>query len=130
MPPDNSAAVAPGTDVGFPQNGPASGAAIVRSSATAFLLSEIGTYEVMFQVSVTEPGQLLLTLNGVDLGYTAVGRAGRTAQIVGIALVTATVANSVLTVRNPAGNSEALTITPSAGGERQVSAHLVIKKLA
>jgi len=35
-----------------------------------------------------------------------------------------------LTVRNPAGNATALTITPSAGGTRAVSAHLVIMQLA
>ena len=30
-------------------------------------MAEIGTYQVLFQVSVTEPGQLILTLNGEDL---------------------------------------------------------------
>lgn len=89
-------------------------------------MAQIGTYQVLFQVSVTEPGQLILTLNGVDLAYTVVGRATRTSQIVGIALVTTTVINSILTVRNPAGNSTALGITPLAGGTRPVSAHLTI----
>lgn len=37
-------------------------------------------------------------------------------QIVGIAIVTTTSINSILTVRNPADNSTALTITPLAGG--------------
>lgn len=35
----------------------------------------------------------------------------------------------VLTVRNPAGNAAALTITPLAGGTRPVSAHLVITQI-
>jgi len=43
-----------------------------------------------------------------------------------MAIVTTTVINSILTVRNPAGNSTALTITPLAGGTRPVSAHLVV----
>lgn len=36
---------------------------------------------------------------------------------------------SILTVRNPADNSTALTITPNAGGTNPVSAHLVITQI-
>ncbi len=126
MPPDNAATVAPGTDVAFPQDGPNSGTGIARINATSFDLGEIGDYQILFQVSVTEAGQLILTLNGADLAYTVVGRATGTSQIVGMAIVSTTVINSVLTVRNPAGNAAALTITPLAGGPRSVSAHLVI----
>ena len=127
MPPDNAATVAPGTDVDFPRDGPNSGTGIVRATADSFTLSAIGTYQVLFQV--TEARQLILTLNGADLAYTVVGRATGTSQIVGTALVQTTVNNSVLTVRNPAGNATALTITPLAGGTRPVSAHLVITRL-
>jgi hypothetical protein len=130
MPPDNTATVAPGTDVSFPQDGPTSGTTIIRVNAISFNLAAIGTYQVLFQVSVTEAGQLILTLNGGDLAYTVVGRATGTSQIVGIALVQTSVINSILTVRNPAGNSTALTITPLAGGTRSVSAHLTITQLA
>jgi hypothetical protein len=130
MPPDNAATVAPNTDVSFPQDGPISGTAITRINASSFNLSAIGTYQVLFQVNVNEAGQLILTLNGADLAYTVVGRATGTSQIVGMALVQTTVINSVLTVRNPAGNSTALTITPLAGGTRSDSAHLVIMQIA
>jgi len=129
MPPDNAATVAPGTDVSFPQDGPTSGTAITRTGPSTFNLLTMGTYLVLFQVSVDEAGQLILTLNGADLAYTVVGRATGTSQIVGTALVQTTVNNSVLTVRNPAGNATALTITPLAGGTRPVSAHLVIIRL-
>jgi len=129
MPPDNSATVAPGTDVSFPQDGPNSGAEIVRAGADSFILTEIGVYQVLFQVSVTEPGQLILTLNGADLAYTVAGRATGTSQIVGMAIVETTITGSVLTVRNPDGTAAALTITPLAGGTRPVSAHLVIVRL-
>ena len=129
MPPDNAATVAPGTDVSFPQNGPNSGTGIARSGPSSFNLAEIGTYQVLFQVSVTEPGQLILTLNGEDLAYTVAGRATGTSQIVGMAIVETTSINSVLTVRNPEGTAEALTITPLAGGTRPVSAHLVITQI-
>jgi len=130
MPTDNAATVAPGTDVSFPQDGPTSGTSILRAGPDSFTLADIGTYQVLFQVSVTEAGQLILTLNGEDLPYTVVGRATGTSQIVGIALVETTAVNAVLTVRNPAGTADALTITPLAGGTRPVSAHLTITQLA
>lgn len=82
------------------------------------------------QVSVDEAGQLLLTLNGSEVAYTVVGRATGTSQIIEMALITTSTSNSVLTVRNPAGESTALTITPLAGGTDPVSAHLVILQLA
>ena len=129
MPPDNAATVAPGTDVSFPQDGPNSGTGIVRSGPSSFTLGPIGTYQVLFQASVTEPGQLILTLNGADLAYTVAGRAPGASQIVGIAIVETTSVNSVLTVRNPEGTAEALTLTPLAGGTRPVSAHLTITQL-
>ena len=129
MPGDNAATVAPGTDVSFPQDGANSATGIVRNSGSSFTLSQVGTYQVFFNVPVTEPGQLVLTLNGSDLEYTVVGRATGTTDIVGMSIITTTQANSVLTVRNPAGNAEALTITPFAGGTRPVSAHLIIIQL-
>lgn len=129
MPPDNADTVAPGTDVSFPQDGPNSGADILRAGADSFTLVQPGVYQVLFQVSVTEAGQLLLTLNGADLAYTVAGRATGTSQIVGMAMVETTAANSLLTVRNPDGTADALTITPLAGGTRPVSAQLIITRL-
>ena len=129
MPPDNAATVAPGTDVSFPQDGPNSGTGITRTGDDSFNLADIGTYQVLFQVSVTEAGQLELTLNGDALEYTVVGRATGTSQIIGTALVTTTSINSILTVRNPADKAAALTITPLAGGTEPVSAHLVILQI-
>jgi hypothetical protein len=127
MPGDNSATVGVGDPVQFPQDGPTNGI-ITRIDASHFLLPFTGTYKVLFQVSVNEPGQLQLTLNGVPLAYTTVGRATGTSQLVGTALVT-TVGPGVLEVINPVGNSTALTITLTAGGATSVSAHLVILRI-
>lgn len=129
MPGDNAATVAPGTDVSFPQDGPSDGVTILRAGDDSFTLTDIGIYQVLFQVSVTEAGQLILTLNGQDLPYTVAGRDTGSSQIVGMALVETTVTDSTLTVRNPEGTADALTITPAAGGTRPVSAHLVITRL-
>lgn len=129
MPADNATPVGVGEDVSFPQNGPTSNSTITRLSDNSFSLSEVGTYLVMFQVSVTEPGQLVLTLNDEEIPYSVVGRATGTSQIVETILITTTIATSTLTVRNPAANATALTITPNAGGNESVSAHLVIVQL-
>lgn len=128
MPGDNADTVAPGTAVDFPQDGPSSG--LIRSSASEFVLPAIGTYEIGWQVSVSEPGQLVLALNSVELAQTVVGRATGSSQIVGNTLITTTAVNSILSVRNPTGNAAALTITPIAGGTHPVSATLTIKRIS
>jgi hypothetical protein len=132
MPPDNAATVAPGAPVQFPQDGPTTGT-ITRLSASKFVLPSIGTYSVNFSVSVTEPGQLVLGLDSgsgvVELSYTVYGRATGTGQIAGDALVMTTAANSTVELRNPAGNTSALTITPLAGGAHPAVASIVIQQL-
>jgi hypothetical protein len=134
MPPDNAATVAVGGAVQFPQDGESSGnGSIVRAGLSTFLLADVGVYQVSFQVSVTEAGQLVLALNQgggfLEIQSTVVGRATGTSQIVETALVRTVVPNSVLEVRNPVSESTALTITPLAGGTNPVSAHLVILQL-
>ncbi|MBQ7875571.1 MAG: collagen-like protein, partial [Oscillospiraceae bacterium] len=129
MPPDNADTVAPGTDVDFPQDGANTGTGIARAGASSFTLADIGSYQILFEVAVTEAGQLVLTLNGAELPYAVFGRATGSSQIIGMAVVTTTAVNSVITVRNPAGTAAALTITPVAGGTESVSAHLVITRL-
>ncbi|MDQ3646255.1 MAG: hypothetical protein M3345_04890 [Actinomycetota bacterium] len=127
MPPDNATTVAAGEAVDFPQDGPQSGS-IVRLTASSFTLTEVGTYRVSFQVPVTESGQLVLRLDGVELAYTVVGRSTGTTQIVGESLVTTTAPSSVLEVVNPQSAFIALTITPLAGGTEPVSASLVVEQ--
>jgi len=46
MPPNNSATVAPGVDVSFPQDGTTS-TGITRVSNSSFNISEIGTYFII-----------------------------------------------------------------------------------
>jgi hypothetical protein len=133
MPSDNAATIAVGSAVLFPRTVPSSTIARLGVSPSQFTLPAIGTYQVTFQVSVDEAGQLVLgldpTTGASEIAYTVVGRATGTSQIVGTCLITTTSANEVLTVRNPTANSTALTITPKAGGADAVSAHLVIVRL-
>jgi len=118
----------------FPQNGPNSGSGIVRTGAGTFLLPAIGTYQISWQASIDEAGQLDLWLDpgtgAIEQSTTVAGRATGTNQIVNTVLITTTVPGTVLTVRNPSGNSPALTITPKAGGTHAVSGWLVIEQLA
>lgn len=128
MPSDNPAAVANGASILFPQDGPSSAlGGIVRTSSSTFNLANIGVYHITFQASVTEAGQIVLTLNSTTLPHTAVGRATGTNQIVGTAIVQTTAVNSILRVANSAPG--VLTLTPFAGGTQAVSAQLVIVRL-
>ena len=63
MPNDNSATIAPGSNIEFPNNGPNTHTIITRISASTFNLSNIGTYLIQFQVSIAEAGQQCITLN-------------------------------------------------------------------
>jgi hypothetical protein len=131
MPGDNSATVAPATPVLFPENGPSSsGTTITRLTAGTFNLGVIGTYEIFFQVSVTEPGQLIVVTNSAEVDRTRVGRNTGNTQIVENTLIITDVINTIIQINNPIGNSTALTITPNAGGAGAVSANLVIKQIA
>ena len=130
MPGDNAATIAVGADLNFPNDGPIYGSDISRLSANTFQLASVGLYQVMWQVSVDEPGQLIVHLNAAEVATTAAGRATGTNQIMGLCLINTVVPNAVLSIRNPAGNAAALTITPIAGGAHSVSAHLVITRLA
>ena len=49
--------VAPGTDVSFQQNGPIASTNIGCLGPSSFNLGPIGTYQILFRVSVTEAGQ-------------------------------------------------------------------------
>lgn len=124
MPGDNTATIAAGTLINFPTNGHSNGV-IIRSSANEFTLPDVGTYQVNWQVSVSEAGQLGLRLNGTLIASTVVGRATGTSQIVGNTIITTTIPNSLLGVVYPAGNTPALTITPTAGGNSAVTANLI-----
>jgi hypothetical protein len=130
MPGDNAASIAPGADLLFPQNGPTFGTDILRLGPSSFTLVSVGIYQVIFQVSITESGQLCIVLNAGQNAATVVGRATGTSQLVGFCLVQTTLPGSILSIRNPLGSPIALTVTPVAGGTNPVSAHLVITRLA
>jgi hypothetical protein len=129
MPGNNAATVAPDSAVKFPNLGTNSGTAIRLSTNSEILLEAIGVYMVTWLVSVDEPGQLMVEINGVGNSSSVFGRAAATSQIAGNILIATVTANSILRIVNPKGNSTALTITPIAGGTKAVSASLVILRI-
>jgi len=122
-----SPTIAPGTAINFPIDGPIFGSDIIRIDSSQFNLASIGIYQVFFQASITEPGQLSVALNNIPISI--VGRATGTNQITSLSLLQTTTINTILTIVNPVGETTALTLTPFAGGINQVSAHLVITRI-
>ena len=128
MPPDNAAPIAVGDFCHFAQNGINSGV-ISRASLSSFILPNIGIYEIMFNVCVAEAGQLVIDLNGNELPNTVFGRATGTTQIIGISLIETTSINSIVAIKNPLGNSTALTVVPLSGGTKSNVCNIIIKQL-
>jgi len=126
LPPDDEASIAPGEAVPFPRDGINSGTNITRLSDTEFGLLEPGIYLVQFQLPVQAQSQVVLTLDGVELPYTAVSG---TDTLTGVALVETTVATTVLTLSNPVQATNALTLSPGTGDAVPNAAHLVITQL-
>ena len=134
MPADNASTVAPGEAVSFPENGPRSHSRyITRVSETEFKLAKAGTYQILFQVGVSDSGQLVVAADSgsgfEELDYTLVGRNSSANQISEMCLVKTCKDDTVIRIQNPIGNSSSITITPDGGGSRAVSAHLVITRL-
>jgi hypothetical protein len=125
MPKDNAKPVPSEGEIEFPQDGAQQGK-IRRLGPGAFLLPTIGTYRVTFSVSISEPAQLQLVLDGKGLATAVYGRDTGMSQVVGDGLVTTTGSDSVLSVVN-AGPAD-ITLTPFAGGSLPVAASLVIEQ--
>ncbi len=129
MPTDNATAITPGTDVAFPQNGVIANTNITRTSDTEFLLNATGTYLVMWNATVTEAGQLVLTSNDTELLYTVVVTGNGLDELTGFTILNI-VTPTTITVRNPVNNTTDVTLTANAGGTAPVSAHLTIVQIA
>ena len=129
MPNDNSGNILPGENINFPLDGPIIGTDISRFSPNDFSILTVGYYQVLFQVSVSESGQLVVVLNGIEIPYTIVGKSNLMSQIVGMCCIYV-IQPSILNIRNPLNSLSSLEITPNAGGINPVSAHLLITRLA
>jgi hypothetical protein len=104
--------------------------AIPAVSDYYFTLAAVGVYSVYFAVPVTGLGQLAVSIGGVVLPYTRVGRNSGTNQIVGMYLITTVEPDSRLSI--VANGPFPVTITPYAGSvgfAQPTAAHLIITRL-
>jgi hypothetical protein len=128
---DYAATVAVGAPVPFPRNGPTVNGHAIRSgvSTTDFVVDATGVYEVSWQVGFSEASQLQLAVNAAPVANTCTTSGAGTQQNTNTVLVALT-AGDIVTVINPAGNSTALTVTPSDGALTHAQApNLSIKLL-
>ena len=129
MPTDNSGNIVAGADIAFPRTGSTSASDITLVTATTFKLGPIGTYKIECNVVISQPGQFVVTVNNVENAFTAAGGADLSGNhLSNSVIITTTVVDSIITIRNPVGNST-ITLAASAGGSLPTSAHLVITRL-
>jgi len=121
-----SPTIAPGTAINFPNDGPSFGTDIIRFDSSHFSLGP-GIYQIYFQASITEAGQLCIALNNIETSR-IVGRSTGTSQLMSFSLIQI-LANTLLSIVNPVTETTALTLTPFAGGTNQVFANIVISRI-
>jgi hypothetical protein len=113
-PTDYPAPIAVGASVPFPRDGPALG--ITRVDTSNFILPNIGTYEISFNLLTSEPGQLQLLLNGTALPETTSTNQIGGSGISGTFFITTNTINSVIAIINTLGSGHALTVIPASSG--------------
>jgi hypothetical protein len=120
--------------VPFPRNGATNGGLLAptRVDTSSFTIPEAGIYLVQFFLHTTEPGQLQIELDGVDIADSVAVNANPTSgghPLVGASLITVT-AGQVLAIINCPGNAAALTVTPADGNLTAANAgRLIIARI-
>ena len=102
-------------------------------SGTIFTLTDIGRYEVNYQMTYPTDGGVVLytgpvTFVMLPLNYTMIGKTSNGA-VSGSVIIETTTANSVLSVNAAPGNSVALSIPPNSSNFNQSATTISIKKL-
>ena len=113
--------------------GAISGTDISQVDSKTFNLASVGSYEVTWQGSYTDDGQLCLRVDDgsgfTELAFTTVGRTAES-QIVGNVIIITHAIDTKLQVCNPSINTATLVMaSPAAGTESFNFASLVIKRL-
>jgi hypothetical protein len=130
---DNPDAILPGESIQFPSPIINTYGSIQRiaGSSTQFELPPGGLYEITFQVPVSNTGELVVVLNGIELLYTVVGKPG-SGLIVGMSIVaTPLIGNSIIAISNPlTAPIGGLQVDAATGAlTLPISCHLIIKQL-
>lgn len=130
---DYAATVAAGAAVPFPRNGPTTGV-ILRSgvSTTQIAIPATGIYEVSWQVEFLEASQLQVWggAGGVTvLANTTTYSGAGTQQNSNTVLISATIGD-LISICNPAGNPEALTVQTAGTLTHAQAPSLVVKRIS
>jgi hypothetical protein len=130
---DNPDPIEPGYPVNFPNPlvNPFGSIQRAPGSNFAFVLPADSVFEITFNVCVQNTGELVVVLNGSELGYTVVGKSGN-GFIVGMCLIKTPNGNtSLLSINNPStAVSGGLKIDQSTGALTQpMTCHLIIKQI-
>jgi hypothetical protein len=104
------------------------------TSGTVFQLTNIGTYEINFQMTFPTDGGITLYLGGtiptmLPIPYTMVGKTPD-GQIAGSVIIQTVSSGSFLSLNAAAGNSAAIGIPPNSSTTNQSSTTLSIKQIA
>jgi hypothetical protein len=130
---DNPDPIEPGNAVNFPSPliNPYGSIQRVTGSTTQFTLPAGSVFEITFQVTVQNTGELVIVLNGSELLMTVVGKSGN-GSIIGMSIVSTPFgASSTLSINNPStATAGGLNIDAATGSLTQpLSCHLIIKQL-
>ena len=130
---DNPEPIEPGYAISFPSPdvNPYGTIQRITGSSTQFSLPPDSVFEITFQVTVQNTGELVVVLNGNELLMTVVGKSGNGA-IVGMSIVaTPSGSTSTLSINNPSSAvSGGLKIDSATGAlTKPLSCHLIIKQI-
>jgi hypothetical protein len=104
----------------------------VTGSDSQFELPANGIFEITFQVTTQNTGELVVVLNGNEQLMTVVGKSGG-GEIVGMSIISTPSGNpSTISINNPStANNGGLKIDSATGAlSEPLSCHLIIKQLA
>ena len=130
---DNPDEIAPGEAINFPYPLVNSYGNIQRvaGSNTQFLLQPNSVYEIIFQVVISNTGELVLVLNDTEQLFTVVGKSGG-GPVIGTCIIsTPSTGASIISINNPASALGSGLQVDSATGvlSEPLSCHLIIKQL-
>lgn len=104
-------------------------ASVTPAVSAPITILQAGTYRVEYSVTVAEPRQIALYLNGAVVLSTIYGAATGTVVTTAFAIITAA-ANDVLTLRNHLSAAALTLVTPSGGTASNTTNSILIEKLA
>jgi hypothetical protein len=127
----NNEQVFPDSEIQFPLLGPTNTATISKLTQSSFLLNNPGIYNIRFQISIIEEGQIgILLQKGLIFEIVAsYGRSGTNSQIVGDVIFSTNYPGSIIYIKN--FSSGAVTITGQGNNMTQLNRYgLTITKLS